>query len=88
MSYFEFIDEFRVTDFSVERSQRGKPFTWKGVNWSTELLAKTTGDIGVYLGFETPSTLPDGVSEPVEYSYSLLTMDNVELLSGKQKRVK
>jgi hypothetical protein len=65
MSYFEFIDQFHVTDFSVERNLGGKPFTWKGGEWSTELQVKTTGDIGLYLGFETPATLRDGFSEPV-----------------------
>jgi hypothetical protein len=83
MSYFKFIDEFHLTDLSVQKILRGKAFTWKGVEWSTELHAKTTGDIAVYLGFETPSTLPDDFSEPVEFRYSLLSMDNVELCSGK-----
>jgi hypothetical protein len=81
--YFTYIDEFHLTDLSVERSVIGKPFRWKGGEWSTKLDAKTTGDISIYLGFETLAALPDGFCEPLEYKYSLMTMENVVLCSGK-----
>jgi hypothetical protein len=86
MSYFEFIDEFHVTDFSVERRLKGKTFLWKGVKWSSELIAKTTKDIGLYLGVETAAALPDNFCEPMEYRYSLLTVDNEVQCFGKCKR--
>jgi hypothetical protein len=82
MRYFEFIDEFHLTDFSVEKSLIGKSFTWKGVEWSTQFVAKTTTDIDIFLGFENPVTMPDGFCEPLEFYYSLLTMDNVKVKSG------
>jgi hypothetical protein len=82
MSYFELIDEFHVTDFSMRRQLFGKSFTWKGVRWSTMVDTGTTTGIGLFLGFETSAPLPDDFYEAVEYMYSLLTMDNVFKNSG------
>jgi hypothetical protein len=83
MSYLKFIDEFHVTDFSVERDLIGKSFTWKDVKWSTQLFIKTTTAIGIFFGVENPVTMPDGFCEPLEFYYSLMTMDNIEVDSGK-----
>jgi hypothetical protein len=83
MSYFEFIDEFRVEDFSEEHEVFGETFIWKRAEWSTMLRTTTTGDIGLFLEFKNSLDLPNDFREPVQYKYSLLTMDNVLKCTGK-----
>jgi hypothetical protein len=85
MHYFEFIDEFHLTAFSVsvDREQTGKSFSWKGAQWYTKLVTNSTGAIGLFLGFESLSTTPDDFSQPMEFRYSLLTMGNVTISSSK-----
>jgi hypothetical protein len=81
----EVIDDFHFSSRICNdlRLQGRRSFTWKGVEWSSFLICSPTHSLGLFLGYNDPSSLPDDFVAHLSFRYFLLNSDGEEIFSGK-----
>jgi hypothetical protein len=81
----EVIDDFHFNSrtFNDQRLQGRRSFTWKGAEWSNFLICSPNHSVGLFLGYNDPSSLPDDFFAHLSFRYILLNSDGEELFPGK-----